>query len=1168
MDSDLRNKLIDILNGDDFKNQINLLTLEEKINIISSYDYIGELVMEECSNKGIKLFINEEIVKYWQDDLGVVIRSLWKFTNDNFFWFNINREKFLMNICDVPDSYLKQYYFDFNDLFVLQYIKDDNIIMELINNYLTIDESLTLLCRLFIRRNIDNIIEDMLNNKKYKSIYGELLTLFNDESKIIQYLDRLSKYDKSGVVAKIKDEKIKKEALNSLKFGKGEVIASLKSDKEKEEYLKKIKRQFYINRNDKMEDIAIIVASFDDFNYMKKYVNYLNNEKMKYNYLKKISMVNSMKNGELALFDELILSINNEKYICDLLCDYILVHKRLSTNLNMDLTKKLIDKINNQDLLVGAYFYEEVQELILKKLDQKHINKIVRENMGYLDNYNILKYIEDDALFFEAIAHYNYDSKYIDDMLPIFERFSKRYNLNLEHLIALAKISNCNILNYYNDNIMKTVNLDDESFEKYISIFANKNNKMDKSTLSTILTSILQRKFSITEEELVNIFADTLHNVEDNNISDAMNKINKVCESLNIDDYGISKDTLINGLLAKDENVIKVFNKMTNDYLRLERNIYVDNHMNEIINMVTKASFEKKSLINFLIKVTPVDIILSDLDKSQNYINNYDDVFTTEEKELLEDNELLKKIIKFKKNLIDAKELDIRTKQKLKVFNDLYFKYNVIKYSDCLKAPFSKDVTIERSLYEENKEFLACLIANINTDKMEKLVFDNPKLYQELLKYLDKYKITCMNDVFAKAFEMADVDFDASLLGSLISNFELIMKTKKEEMDKGNNFGFMDELKFADVLNSDAGIYSILLGKDNYRFIKGNPGPNSSSMNKKDRLNRAIELLKEMHKRKYITVPPIDENIKLKSNKDINILLGDTSSLMNLTFGERTGACMRIGGAGSSLFDFCLLNENGFHISFNHPTTGKLISRISGFRNGNTIFLNQLRTSLDNEYTNEDLIEACKIIGKKIIEKTKDSKYPIVNVVASDGYVFSGSKTIDLGINNCKKGFPYFYTDVNRDAVVVATANNDELLPIKLGPNNSEKYEVMRKKPIKYYNRDAIENMLHLEVLDKFYSNIDITDIDLNKRDDVLFAYVSEDWYVAVLDNYEIISYVSNNSNNIELANEEMNKYFNTIRKEINSLKKFNSDSSYKKRSINNYTDDVIYNDEVRVVRK
>ena len=42
--------------------------------------------------------------------------------------------------------------------------------------------------------------------------------------------------------------------------------------------------------------------------------------------------------------------------------------------------------------------------------------------------------------------------------------------------------------------------------------------------------------------------------------------------------------------------------------------------------------------------------------------------------------------------------------------------------------------------------------------------------------------------------------------------------------------------------------------------------------------------------------------------KNISINCDNTSAI-NLTYGERTGACMRIGGAGRTLFDFCLENE-------------------------------------------------------------------------------------------------------------------------------------------------------------------------------------------------------------------------------------------------------------------
>ena len=52
----------------------------------------------------------------------------------------------------------------------------------------------------------------------------------------------------------------------------------------------------------------------------------------------------------------------------------------------------------------------------------------------------------------------------------------------------------------------------------------------------------------------------------------------------------------------------------------------------------------------------------------------------------------------------------------------------------------------------------------------------------------------------------------------------------------------------------------------------------------------------------------------------------------------------------------CGKNENGFHMSFNDPLTGDLVSRVSCFRNGNTLFLNQLRYSLSIKYDEKDLI--------------------------------------------------------------------------------------------------------------------------------------------------------------------------------------------------------------------
>ena len=81
------------------------------------------------------------------------------------------------------------------------------------------------------------------------------------------------------------------------------------------------------------------------------------------------------------------------------------------------------------------------------------------------------------------------------------------------------------------------------------------------------------------------------------------------------------------------------------------------------------------------------------------------------------------------------------------------------------------------------------------------------------------------------------------------------------------------------------------------------------------------------------------------------ILAGVT---INLTLGERTDACMRVYGHANSLLTFTCTNPKGFHIRFENED-GEFISRVTGYRLGNTVILNQLRLSLDNNITNADI---------------------------------------------------------------------------------------------------------------------------------------------------------------------------------------------------------------------
>jgi hypothetical protein len=252
---------------------------------------------------------------------------------------------------------------------------------------------------------------------------------------------------------------------------------------------------------------------------------------------------------------------------------------------------------------------------------------------------------------------------------------------------------------------------------------------------------------------------------------------------------------------------------------------------------------------------------------------------------------------------------------------------------------------------------------------------------------------------------------------------------------------------------------------------------------------------------------------------------------------------MRVLGAGYSLFKFCLEDDNGFHIQFTDPDTVEFVSRVSGFRNGNTVFLNQLRFSKSAKYSNVNIVEACKLIATEIIDSTKDSSTPVENVFISGDYSMKSSKLkpIKLGVSDIKKGLntTNFWSDVNvNNAILLASANPEKgVLPIKLGSEyNRDRYDVMRIRPTMYVGMDGLEKMLHIELLDQYLSGVEIGDLIISEHNDILFCYVGEDWYIKVNSDNTIDTYIMSNSVNPKAAENEINQVRNIIESRVNSF--------------------------------
>ena len=326
---------------------------------------------------------------------------------------------------------------------------------------------------------------------------------------------------------------------------------------------------------------------------------------------------------------------------------------------------------------------------------------------------------------------------------------------------------------------------------------------------------------------------------------------------------------------------------------------------------------------------------------------------------------------------------------------------------------------------------------------------------------------------------------------------------------KDFSLGFTDVL-INSSLYSNSSVGSIILGMEDYCLIKTNPNSSlAPEKTSKERIEESIQRTFQNFERNEVAIPTFNEIISLDNDKDIRVIVGNFTNPSNLTHGERTASCMRIGGVGESLYEFCLDSPFGFHIRFEDNETGEYVSRVSGFRNGNTVYLNELRYSCNtNLYSNNDVVDACRKAAEMIIEKSKGSSSPIDNVVISKEYAMEETnyQKQNIGVSNIKEGLSNFYSDVNAYCIILATnAKKGSFTPVNFDNSRIKMYlparEIVKETTDVKIACDII-NRIHLvkEQLEKNsyeYSKIVLTE-------ELIYCISNQDWYIWVDSNLEI----------------------------------------------------------------
>lgn len=388
--------------------------------------------------------------------------------------------------------------------------------------------------------------------------------------------------------------------------------------------------------------------------------------------------------------------------------------------------------------------------------------------------------------------------------------------------------------------------------------------------------------------------------------------------------------------------------------------------------------------------------------EEKNSINDYlykNKIFSEIKREIMQ----VIKTIEVSENEIDSKEYK-KLVDRLPL-TDEYFEFNL----DMLLNQFSVDDFIDQC---------------ISNESYNEKVFKNDACFNLLYNILIKNAMLWILMDLPKAYISPAVILKRQNvnLGSVIKLINSIPKMIELAENINMNLNDYKDLRCLEIVSNSANKFDFcILGSE----VVENLCTKKSHTNKDEKtiVKMATELVCGMRKKQLSTIPyvkgrTLNYKYSMYDSLDESILLS----------GIYTDSCFKIGGTDHDFMHYCTLNKNGFVIKIT-DLEDNFIARASGFRNGNSVYINQLRTINDAAggcycgiYTEEkkEIIEtfreACKDIfntsQNNIEEKDKIdfvfvtrsySLYEFESNVSSELREFIGDNPMDITSKNWDK---------------------------------------------------------------------------------------------------------------------------------------------------------------------
>ena len=605
------------------------------------------------------------------------------------------------------------------------------------------------------------------------------------------------------------------------------------------------------------------------------------------------------------------------------------------------------------------------------------------------------------------------------------------------------------------------------------------------------------------------------------NDKDTLDYLNNLVNQYDeIIDINIIRSMISNFILFNRFRLEKIIEEPDgfNDYIRYEKACKLINRLNN--GYIKYNDLEVKEYLD-IIKYENNKYVYDGLVFDNNLINKFHEY----KKYLLIYKKLKKEIIfKIKKINVD-KNIDYDILENLKnelPFNDEYFEFDIRKLEEFKFKDFIK----------------------IFTNRIDNMIYFNPIepnsiLNDETYCFLTNYMIKngLLWYLFISDKLKNNLDYSSDYKEFILVTFDYISDVIKLMKKYKYNINFKNICNLS-VLCMSADPESIaILGEEVISKISNNDDYTQYELS--EIILRCKELVSKMSKRNKSTVPYINgrtTNYKysMYDSLDENVLLA----------GINTDACFKVGGVDNDFLHYCCLDKNGFIIKIT-DIFGNFIGRAAGFRNGNCVFINQLRTIYDEGgdgyngnyiHEMEEIINVFKKACEDIVitsQNNKDEKDKIEFVFVNKSYILRHSnigftvwneieeKIGEYPMDHHSLDWTYFKNDTkyldeeyegfetdygSYSIICIVSSKKDKINPRDLKFKDVEPIYIRKRNQVIGTNNITKDIINKINKIRGIYSYLNKEKFEWISIPEGSIVFIGDNWYI-VYNDHKLISY-------------------------------------------------------------